>query len=111
MIVTAQSVNEEILYQAYIDFSDRLYEMNISTSVCVEEFVGGYIWNTDNMIEQYVDILVENEISKAAEIEIIVMENSLLESENKNDINHQKQSRAALKKWYDNIGRVSTILY
>ena len=110
MIVKAKSVDEEILYQAYINFSDTLYEMNISTSICVEDFISGYIWNEENMIEQYVDILVEKEKDKAAKLELIVKENSLLESESESEMNSKNQSRAAVKQWYDNIGTTSVSL-
>lgn len=68
IIVTAESNNEEHLHQAYIDFSEQLYEMNISTSICVEDFINGYTWNSEDMIEEYVEELIEKEIDRAARV-------------------------------------------
>lgn len=53
---------EQVLNEAYISFSDVLYDMDVTVSTCYEDFVSNYD-ATNETIDEYVERLIEDEIS------------------------------------------------
>ena len=86
------SVTKEELTEAYIDFSIRMANKNMSVSVCLENFIDGY--TNVYSIEEYIDAMIDYEVKAIYETGKFVEENTKSEA----------VSRSGDGRWYDNIG-------
>lgn len=102
-------IDHEKLSEAYIDFSEYLADMDVSVSICLEDFISGYEWETDEMLEQYTDSLIKKEISIALIDNINVQANldAAAEYNELEGINSEVQPYSVGGDWYDNIGTKS----
>lgn len=102
---------------AYIEFSERLAEIGIMASVCIEDFAAGFENYSGISMEEYISEMVDQEItreSNQASMIWAVDENDDLYlkvgTDNMLALSDTSSRSISLGEWYDNIGLPGTTI-